>query len=69
VGGEIFKVKLVNIETTNGTRVNLSEIIGFPAHALHSTYKARVKLYLAEVPEEFRNKTGIKYFAKEWHDL
>jgi hypothetical protein len=66
VGGELYKVMLRNVRAPQGESQSL--IIAFPAHALSSEYRARVRIHLVKAPDAFARETGITYFASEWND-
>jgi hypothetical protein len=66
IGGEIYRVTLLDVRTLSGKRIVPKLIIGFPAHALRDDYRARMHLHLVKASESLRNGTGIEYFASEW---
>lgn len=68
-GGEVYRVKLVDVRTTGGARVAESLVIGFPAHALGPRYRSKKRIELVRAPPEFAAATGIFYFANHWNDI
>ena len=68
VGGEIYRATLLNAQTPQGSNVAHKLVIGFPAHALPKSYRHKKRIYLVTAPEDFRNATGIVYFARDWGD-
>jgi hypothetical protein len=66
VGGELYKVMLQNVYTPQRKSQNL--VIAYPAHALSSEYRARVRIRLVKAPDAFARETGITYYASKWSD-
>jgi hypothetical protein len=66
VGGEIYKVQLLDVRTPNGSRVAKSLTIGFPAHGLPEDYRARRHLHLVRASDDLRKATAIEYVANAW---
>jgi hypothetical protein len=69
IGGEIYKVKLLDVRTPNRKLIAKELIIGFPAHALTRKYRGIKHLRLERSPEDFRNATGIELVATHWSDI
>jgi hypothetical protein len=66
IGGEIYKVVLLDVRTPDGARVVSKLIIGFPAHALRNDYRARKRLHLVKTSDDLRTDTGLEYIASRW---
>ena len=68
VGGEIYRVSLLDVRTPEGRRISHKLIIGFPAHALPSDYRDEKRMRLEKAPADFRNATGIEFLVSVWSD-
>ena len=66
IGGDIYKVLLLDVRTAGGQRIARTLIIGFPAHALAHDYRARLRLHLVKASDDLRKDTGIEYMASHW---
>ena len=67
-GGEIYRVRLLDVRTISGTRVADRLVIAFPAHALGHSFRSKKRIELVSAPPEFAAATGILYFANHWSD-
>jgi hypothetical protein len=68
IGGEIYRVTLLDARTLEGKSIAHQLIFGFPAHALPRHYRSRKRVRLQTSPDDFRMATGIEYLAGEWDD-
>jgi hypothetical protein len=68
VGGEIYRVTLLDARTPKGNKISQKLLIGFPAHSLPRNYRGRKRIRLDKSPEEFRTATGIEYLVTDWSD-
>jgi hypothetical protein len=68
IGGEIYRVKLINIRGKDSRLIAKKLTIGFPAHALTRKYRGTKRLRLERAPADFRNATGIEILATDWSD-
>jgi hypothetical protein len=66
MGGEIYRVSLLDVRTSSGRIIAPKLIIGLPAHSLRDDYRARKHLHLVKASEDLQNGTGIEYFASDW---
>ena len=66
MGGEIFSAELLNARQVNGQPLAGSLQIGFPGHALATTFRQSTYLVLQTSPPAFRADTGIDYVATEY---
>jgi hypothetical protein len=68
IGGEIYKVNLLDVHTSDGRRIARKLVIGFPAHAITRKYHGTKRLRLERSQEDFRKATGIELVATDWSD-
>jgi len=68
IGGEIYRVNLINVRAQNHSLIAKKLIIGFPAHALTRKYRGTKRLRLERAPADFRSATGIEILATDWGD-
>ena len=66
VGGDIYKVQLLDVRKPDGSRVAQTLAIGFPAHALPEDYRARKHLHLVKASDNLRMDTALEYVANTW---
>jgi hypothetical protein len=66
IGGDIYKVLLLDVRMAGGQKIARTLIIGFPAHALRHDYRARLRLHLVQASDDLRKDTGIEYMASHW---
>jgi len=66
IGGDIYKVVLLDVRTPGGKRIVPTLTIGFPAHSLPGNYRAKKRMHLVTASDDLRNDTGIEYFASDW---
>jgi len=68
IGGEIYKVDLLNVRALRNEVIAKKLIIGFPAHALTRKFRGIKHLRLERSPNDFRKATGIELVATSWSD-
>ena len=68
IGGEIYKVDLLNVRALRNEVIAKKLIIGFPAHALTRKFRGIKQLRLERSPDDFRKATGIELVATNWSD-
>ena len=66
IGGEIYRARLTHPVDVNGHRLREGVIIGYPAHALPTTYRKTQYLVLQPAPPDFTAATGIKFIAADY---
>jgi hypothetical protein len=68
MGGELYRVILLNPRSEAGGRLARRLVIGFPAHALPTQYREEKRVRLVPASAEFAEATGIRYVATKWDD-
>ena len=66
IGGDIYKVRLLDVRALDGSRVARTITIGFPAHALREDFRARKQLHLVKASDDLRKGTALEYIASAW---
>jgi hypothetical protein len=68
IGGEIYRVTLINVRTLDHRLIAKKLTVGFPAHAITRKYRGTKRLRLEKAPDDLRSATGIAILATDWSD-